>query len=214
MREEEKKLKKKKKDLKNTIIFLENFVKQNDELELSKLQDESFICKSNEYLETYNKNKEKLIENRREFLLKCNELTYNEERLKILKRVQKSLKEEKPLEGECPTCRQKLPGSMEHYYEHFQNVNDTNSEIEKIDKKNKSLKSSIKSMKIKMSSQTEIISKDYSILEEYAIEDLTLETWLDTKSNAKIAQKIINKIDKAKIEINIINNELKQYKSK
>ena len=209
MREEEKKLKKKKKELKNTIIFLENFVNQNDELNFSKLQDESFISKSNEYLETYNKNKEKLIQSEREFLLKCSELTYNEERLKILKRVQKSLKEEKPLEGECTTCRQKLPGSMEHYYEYFQNVNHTNSEIEKIDKKNKSLKSYINSMKKKMSEQEEIISKDYSILEEYDIEGLTLENWLDNKTNAKIAKKIINQIDKAKIEINIINNELK-----
>ena len=214
MREEEKKLKKKKKDLKNTIIFLENFVKQNDELELSKLQDESFICKSNEYLETYKKNKEKLIQIQKEFLLKCNELTFNEERLKILKKVQKSLNNEKPLEGECPTCRQNLPGSIEHYYEYFQNVNHTNSEIEKFDEKLKSLKSSINSIRENISNQKEIVSKDYSILEQYDIEGLTLESWLDNKSNAKIAQKIINKIDKAKIEINIINNELKQYKSK
>ncbi|QYS89036.1 hypothetical protein [Flavobacterium davisii] len=91
-RVEKQNLEKEKKELENQIKFLTNVEQQKDELKLSKLIDESFISKSIEYLETYKKNKEELIQKEKEYLLKCNELTFNEERLKVLKKVNTSLK--------------------------------------------------------------------------------------------------------------------------
>lgn len=63
--------------------------KYDDDFKLSKLKDESFVTKSVEYIESYKKNKDELIKIEKEYLTKCNKLTFIEERLKILKVVKK-----------------------------------------------------------------------------------------------------------------------------
>ncbi len=122
---EKQKLEKEKRELENQINFLTNVEHQNEELNLSKLKDESFVSKSNEYLNSFKKNKEELIQNEKEFLIKCNEMTFYEERLKILDRIKKSLKKENPIKNDCPTCKQGLPKSLENIYEYSQDVNNT-----------------------------------------------------------------------------------------
>jgi chromosome segregation ATPase len=132
---EKQELEKEKKYLETHIKFLKRIELQKDELELSKLKDESFVSKSNEYIESYKKNKDELIQKEKEFLLKCNELTFNNERLKILNRIKTSLKKENPIKDYCPTCNQRLPHLLENIYEYSQDVNNTDSEIKKIKEK-------------------------------------------------------------------------------
>lgn len=221
---EKQKLEKEKKNLENQIKFLSSIEKENDELNLSKLKDESFISKSIEYLDYYKKNKEQLIQKEKEYLLKCNELTFCEERLKILKKIKKSLKNENPLKDDCPTCKQSLSGSLENIYEYFQDVNNTNDEINSInnkikgyqdDKGNKraGLQSTINSLEEFINNQKNIVSKDYSILVKYKIEDLTFGTWLDNKTNVKLSENILNQIGKTTITLNKKIDELKKFKT-
>jgi hypothetical protein len=210
---EKQKLEKEKKDLDNQIKFLTNIEKQNDELYLSKLKDESFISKSNEYIDSYKKNKEELIQTEKKYLLKCNEITFNEERLKILNKIKTSLKKENPIKDDCPTCNQSLPSLLENIYEYSQDVNNTNSEIEKIKEKLKALQSSINSIEESISNQKELVSKDYSILIKYKIEDLTFGTWLDNKTKVKLTENVLTQIGETTILLNKKIDELKKFKT-
>lgn len=210
---EKQKLEKEKKDLDNQIKFLANIEKQNDELYLSKLKDESFISKSNEYIDSYKKNKEELIQTEKKYLLKCNEITFNEERLKILNKIKTSLKKENPIKDDCPTCNQSLPSLLENIYEYSQDVNNTNSEIEKIKEKLKVLQSSINSIEESISNQKEVVSKDYSILIKYKIEDLTFGTWLDNKTKVRLTENVLTQIGETTILLNKKIDELKKFKT-
>ena len=210
---EKQKLEKEKKDLDNQIKFLTNIGKQDDELYLSKLKDELFITKSNEYIDSYKKNKEELIQTEKKYLLKCNEITFNEERLKILNKIKTSLKKENPIKDECPTCNQSLPSFLENIYEYSQDVNNTNSEIKKIKEKLKVLQSSINSIEESISNQKELVSKDYSILIKYKIEDLTFGTWLDNKTKVKLTENVLTQIGETTIMLNKKIDELKKFKT-
>ncbi len=210
---EKQKLEKEKKDLENSIKFLTNIGQQKDELNLSKLKDESFISKSIEYLDSYKKNKEELIQSEKKHLLKCNELTFYEERLKILNKVNKSLKSENPLKNDCPTCKQDLPSSLENIYEYSQDVNNTFAEIQKVKDKLKELQSSINSLEESISTLKDKVSKDYSVLIQYKIEDLSFGTWLDNKTNVKLSENVLTQIGETTIILNKKIEELRKYKT-
>ncbi len=210
---EKQKLEKEKKDLESSIKFLTDVEQQNDELNLSVLKDELFISKSNEYLDSYKKHKAELIINEKDFLIKCNELTFCEERLKILNKINSSLKKEDPLKNDCPTCKQNLPSSLENIYEYSQDVNNTIEEIKKIKDKVKALQSSINSLDEDIRDLKEKVSKDYSVLIKYKIEDLTFGTWLDNKTNVKLSENISTKIGEATILLNKKIDELSKFKT-
>lgn len=218
------KLEKDKKDLENQIRFLINIEKQNDEFSLSKLKDESFISKSNEYLDLYKRNKEELIQAEKKYLLKCNEITFNEERLKILNKIKKSLKKENPQKDDCPTCNQSLPSQLENIYEYSQDVNNTNNEILNI--KNKitgykdnngntrvGLQSEINSLEESIKTLKERIYKDYSILLKYEIDGLTFGTWLDNKTNVRLSENIVTQLGETTIILNRKIEDLKKFKT-
>ncbi|WP_281298860.1 hypothetical protein [Flavobacterium limnophilum] len=210
---EKQNLEKEKKDFENQIKFLTNIEKQNDELNLSKLKDESFISKSIEYIDSYKKNKDELIQTEKKYIVKCNEVTFYEERLKILNKVKISLKKENPIKDDCPTCKQSLPSLLENIYEYSQDVNNTNAEIEKIKVKFKDLQSTINSLEEKISIQKEKVTKDYSILDKYKIEDLTFGTWLDNKTKVKLSENILTQIGETTINLNKKISELKKFKT-
>lgn len=221
---EKQNLEKEKKDLDNQIKFLLNIEEQNDELYLSKLEDESFISKANEYIDSYKKNKEELIRKEKEYLLKCNELTLYEERLKVLKKVKTALKKENPLNDNCPTCNQSLPNSLENIYEYFQDLNNTVIEIKTLNNKivgfktekgnnQQGVKSKINSLEIEIQNLKNRISKEYTTLNRYQIKDLTFGTWLDNKTNIKLSENVIKQIGETSILLKKTIEELKKFKT-
>ncbi|MET3028480.1 hypothetical protein ABXT06_17500 [Flavobacterium sp. UW10123] len=206
-------LEKDKKNLEGRIKFLTDTEKYDDDFKLSKLKDESFVTKSVEYIESYKKNKDELIQIEKEYLTKCNKLTFIEERLKILRVVKKALKTENPVENDCPTCRQNLPSSIEDIYEYYQDFNNTESEIAKLKNELKEIKGAINSLEIAMSAKKEIVSTDYSILHEYKIADLTFTSWLDNKTKIQLSNNILSQIGEATIELNKKYKELEAFKT-
>jgi hypothetical protein len=96
---EKQRLELEKNELENKINFLSESEKNNDELNLSKLIDETFISKVSNYINTYKINKEKQILNEKEYLLACNKYSFLGERLKILKKVKSSVKKQIPYGG-------------------------------------------------------------------------------------------------------------------
>lgn len=197
----------------NKINFLSESEKSNDELNLSKLTDESFISKVSNYIDRYKVNKAKQISSEKEYLLACNKLTFLEERLKILRRIKTSIKKQNPLDGECPACKQKLDSSISEKYEYFQNLFDTEEQIDTLIEKSKKIKGVINSLEIKINEQKIQVAKDYSFLLRYQIDDMTLNTWLDNKANIQLSTNIINQIGKLTIILNEKIEELKKFKT-
>lgn len=199
--------------LTNKINFLSESEKNDDELSLSKLTDESFISKVSNYIDRYKVNKANQISSEKEYLLACNKLTFLEERLKILKRIKSSIKKEKPLGGECPTCNQKLDNSIAEKYEYFQNLSDTEEQIVTITNNLKKLKGTINSLEIKINEQKTQVAKDYSFLLRYQIDDITLNTWLDNKANIQLSSNILSQIGELTIILNEKISELNKFKT-
>jgi hypothetical protein len=197
----------------NKINFLSESEKNNDELNLSKLTDESFISKVSNYIDRYKVNKAKQISSEKEYLLACNKLTFLEERLKILRRIKTSIKKQNPLDGECPACKQKLDSSISEKYEYFQNLFDTEEQIDTLIEQSKKIKGVINSLEIKINEQKIQVAKDYSFLLRYQIDDMTLNTWLDNKANIQLSTNIINQIGKLTIMLNEKIEELKKFKT-
>ncbi|WP_422089483.1 hypothetical protein [Tenacibaculum ovolyticum] len=199
--------------LTSKINFLSESEKNNDELNLSKLTDESFISKVSNYIDKYKINKAKQISSEKEYLLACNKLTFLEERLKILRRIKSSIKKQNPLDGRCPTCNQELNNSITEKYEYFQNFHDTEEQISILIKDSKKLKGIINSLEIKINEQKVLVANDYSFLLSYQIDDMTLNTWLDNKANIQLSSNIINQIGKLTIILNEKITELKKFKT-
>jgi hypothetical protein len=212
-RKEKQELENKKKDLGNFIKFLEDIEKNREELKLSKLQDEPFILKSKEYLDSYINNKNSLINSEREYVNSCNKLRFSEQRLKVLKAVLKLQNKERPSEDNCPTCHQRLPNSVAHYYKYYQDFNNTNKEIVKIKEDIKYFQRKINSTNETITVSKETIEKQYSILIKYKIDDLTFDKWLDNKTNVKLLENILNKKEEAKSNRDEINKELEKFKT-
>ncbi|MEY5049788.1 MAG: hypothetical protein RLZZ175_3147 [Bacteroidota bacterium] len=205
-----------KKNLESEIRFLSEREKGKDELQLSKLKDEAYVVKATDYIIKFKENKDELIKLEKDFIEKSNKLTFWEERLKILRKVKNALNNQIPLDSVCPTCNQKLPNSFENIYEHFQDLNDTEKQIEEINSANgliKDLKSKINALVSDINSQKELVSKDYSLLLEYKIEHLTFNTWLDNKSNVRLSENIISQIGEATVKLSTTIEKLKEFKT-
>lgn len=198
------------------IKFLVEREQNDNNLHLSKLKDEQFIFKSGEYIERYKINKDLLIKYEKEYLLACNKLTFLEDRLTILRKIKEALKKQNPLENDCPTCRQKLPNSIENIYEYLQNVNDTNKQINEIVKINedlKKLKGNINSLEADIRFQKEQVSKDYSILLQYKIDDLAFSSWLDNKANVQLSKNNLTQIGETQVKLKGTIDNLQEFKT-
>ncbi len=180
-----------------SITFLNKVYDENDDYKISELIDEKFEKKTIEYLEPFKKNKEEIIKLEKEYLVECNKLSFLEQRKTILNKINRAIKKQNPIDATCPTCEQYLPNTIEQLYEHFQNENDTENELKKINADIKTLKGSkskINSLKTKIQEMQSKIDKDYSVLCKYTSNEIEYETWLDTKTDAKLSEKITSEI--------------------
>lgn len=205
-----------KKELESEIKFLSKIEQNKDGLQISKMKDEVFISKSVDYIDNYKTNKDILIGYEKAYILHCNKLTLLEERLTILRKVKSALKKQKPLEYNCPTCKQKLSNSIDEIYEYYQDLNDTEKQIKELNDaidELKNLKGKINSLELKIQNQKELVSKDYSVLLQYRVDDLTYSTWLNNKANVQLSRNILIQIGELSIKLDKIKDELKEFKT-
>ncbi len=209
-------LEKQKKEIEAESNLFQKIERNNRHLKISKLKDESFTAKSNEYIEPYKKNKSELIELEKEYLSTCNKLTVLEESRKVLLKVKRSLKKDIIAEDNCPTCLQNLTHKTEDTYNYLQNLNDTNKQLTDITANIKSLKDTqgkINSLISTISDKRDIVEKDYYELLEYKVDNLTLESWLKTKVNIELSEEITKKLGENYIKICKIIDDLKKFKT-
>jgi hypothetical protein len=215
-RDEKKRLEKEKLDIENEIKFLSNIERKNDELQLAKLKDEIFIIKSTDYIEPYKVNKTQLIEFEKQYLDNCNKLTLLEQKKLVLQRVQRALKKQVPIEGECPTCNQVMPSNSAEVYNYHQDLNDTKkqlSELSEYIQKLKETKGTINTLVKKINSKRELVEKDYNELIKYNVENLTYDSWIKNKVNVELSEKILKNIGESTLQLTSVINQLSEFKT-
>lgn len=183
---------------------------------LAKLKDEAFSSKAMEYIEPYKENKSKLIELEKDYLSTCNKITLLEESRKILLRVRRSLQSDILSDTKCPTCSHELRHSIEDTYNHFQNLNDTESQLAELKLNLKNLKDNqgaLNSIINSMAEKRTVIEKNYHELLDYKVDNVTLSTWLKNKVNVEMSDGIMKKIGSNASKILAIDEKLGKFKT-
>jgi hypothetical protein len=194
-REEKIKYEKDLKETKTQLDFFNEIENNSPELTISKLVDDEYTEKTKGYIENHKDNKKELLTEEKEYVLKCNELSYLKERKSILQKVKNNLKEQNPLDDDnCPVCQQELPTDTKHIYEYLQDKNDTDEELEKINSKIKILQRNIDKYSNNISEIRENLKKEYEILKKYSKEQITYDSWLNHKTNLKLVDTIDNNL--------------------
>ena len=195
------------------IRFYTKLEKNNDEFQITKLMDEQFIEESKEYIESHKDNKKQLNSNEEEYISKCNDQSYYQRRLSLLRKISRNHNSQNPTDGVCPTCNQTLPYSLDASYKYFQEENDTKEEIKKCKEKIKKLQSDINSLKKNMENQKLNISKEYGILRNYFNNDISFDSWMKNKINTRLISDIIYKLGKLTTDKEEIAEKLKTFKT-
>ncbi|AUJ68746.1 hypothetical protein [Pseudoalteromonas sp. NC201] len=212
---EKSQLEKQKKELEAESRIIHRIEKNDKAIKLAKLKDEIFTARTIEYIEPYKENKSKLIELEKEYLILCNKITLLEESRKVLLRVKRSLNKDILSQTKCPTCSHELSHSLEDTYNYYQDLNDTENQLEELNKNIKSLKDSQGALNKVLSDINDkkvIVEKDYYELIEYKVDNVTLESWLSNKVNIKLSDELKSKL--GEITSKIFNTEEKLSKFK
>jgi len=208
------KLEKELKEINIEIDFYSSIEKTNEDFKIVKMVDETFMEESKKYIAKHKERQVVLIQDEKQYVLKCNELSYQKERLSILRKVTKNLKTQNPKDrGKCPVCTQLLPLDTSSLYEYLQDVNDTQLEIEKIKQKEKKVQSEINSLDKKINNARSKIKEEYELLKQYKEEQITYDKWLKNKANIQLIENITIKLGKlSKVKSDKVQ-ELNDYKS-
>jgi len=211
---EKQKLEKELKEINIEMDFYNSIEKTNEDFKIVKMVDETFMEESKKYIDKHKERQATLIQDEKQYILKCNELSYKKERLSILRKVTKNLETQNPQErGTCPICTQLLPLDTVSLYEYLQDVNDTQLEVEKIKQKEKKIQSDINSLEKKINNARVKIEEEYELLKQYEEEKITYDKWLKYKANIQLIENITIKLGKLSQKKSDKVKQLNEYKS-
>ena len=204
-------LQKQLKDKESEIAIISSFEKKDEEIVISKLVDEQFITKSNEYIEDFSERHSKLTERESDYVVKCNELAFLQERKSVLQKVSSNHKRQQPEHDSCPTCSQLLPFGISETYRFLQEENDTKTELATIKARIKKVQSDINSLQNAIVTEREDISKEFSTLNKYFNSHISYDTWLKNKTNIQLVENLNKKIGELTVQKNKIEEDLEKY---
>ncbi|HFQ4975308.1 TPA: hypothetical protein ACGUTS_004629 [Vibrio vulnificus] len=215
-RVEKNRLLKEKISIESDIKFLSNIEKRNDDVSISKLNDEFYITKSIDYIESYKINKSALITLEKEYLEQCNKLSLMEQRKLILQKVKRALKKQIPVDGNCSNCNQPMPWEVEEIYNFQQDFNDTEEQLKSIKQQISNLKKSkgiINSLEDKINEAKDLVAKDFNKLLKYNVENISYESWLKNKVNIRLQEDVEIELGRKVRKLADILNSLSGFKT-
>lgn len=199
------------KKINNEINFISKISNDNKRFKIAKLNDEGLVNESIEFIKSYSKNKEKLQKYEKDYVIKCNELSFQQQRLNKLRVIFRNQKKQSPDTNNCPTCGQNLPFSIEAYYKYSQELNDTNAELELCKTKLKDFKSMINSILKNINVVKTQIEEDKTLLQISSKQNINFENWIDNKAQIKLNNNIENNLGSLELEKSKLKEELKLY---
>ena len=209
-REEKRKIENELRNLQQQMKFFSDVEKENQELEVSQIINDSLAGKANELIISLSNNKSDLITLEKDYVNESNKLTFYNQRLSVVSKVKRNHKNQFPGEDSCPTCTQILPENIEEIYEFFQEENDTISLQSELKEKIKNSQSKINSINKKIENAQKEINKEYSAFNKYSENKITLENWIENKANIQLYDNLIKQIGTLKLEIDKLKFKLKK----
>ncbi len=212
-RAEKRKIENELRALQQQMKFFSDVEKENQELEVSQIINDSLAGKANELIISLSSNKKSLITLEKEYVNESNRLTFYTQRLSVVSKVKRNHQKQVPGEGSCPTCTQILPANIEEIYEFFQEENDTISLQSELKLKIKQSQSKINSINKRIEIAQKEISTEFLTFNKYSENNITLENWIENKANIQLYDSLIKQIGILKLNIDILKDKLKEYKT-
>lgn len=201
------------KEKQSEISLISRYESKNEDIQLTKLTDENFVHLSKEYVEKYTKAQSSLIDKENEYVMRCNELRFLEERKSVILKVSKGHKEQNPENGNCPACAQSLPIGISETYKFLQEENDSKNEVLKIKAKIIDTQARINSLQKSVAEERINIETEFIILNKYKDTDINYDSWLKNKANKLLIENIEKRLGALTIEKTSLEKELKGFKT-
>lgn len=192
--------------------FYLNFEKNDTAIENSKLLDNSFKGKGQEFINEITNRKASLLELENKYVKQSNHLTYNNQRLSVISKVSRNHNHQFPGKDNCPICQQILPIDTKQIYEYYQEENDTIKIKAKIQSENKKIQSELNSTNKKIEELRVLLANDYHKHILYSNQNITLDEWIKTQANIKLETSINENVGKLAKEINELKEQLNSFK--
>lgn len=212
-RGEKRKIEKEINRLQQQIRFYTDVEKENQDLKLANVIDQTLEGKANELISNISEKKDNLLDLENTYVSDSNKLTFLNQRLSVVSKVKRNHKNQEPGKDSCPTCTQILPSKIEDVYSFFQEENDTSNLQRDLKDKIKKLQSRLNSLNKKIESHRADIKTSYITFNKYSENGLTLERYLDSKANIQLFENLTKQIGQLTIDLESEKEKLKQYKT-
>lgn len=193
--------------------FYLNFEKRDTSIENSKIIDNSFKGKGQEFINEIKDRKDNLLKLENNYVKQSNTLTYNNQRLSVISKVSRNHTHQFPGKDNCPICQQTLPVDTKQIYQHYQEENDTLKIKAQIQAENKKIQSELNTLNKKIEEARALLINDYNKHLTYSNNNVTLDEWIKTQANIKLESSINETIGKLAIEISNLKEQLKAFKA-
>ena len=212
-REEKRRIEKEVNKLQQHIRFYKDVEKNNQDIKLANVIDETLEGKANTLIADISERKNRLLELEKLYVDNSNKLTFYNQRLSVVSKVNRNHKNQEPGKDSCPTCTQVLPSKIEDVYSFFQEENDTLSLKRDLNEKIKKMQSSLNSLNKKIEEDRAEIGSTFKTFNKYSDNDITLESYIESKANAQLFENLIKQVGQLTIDLDRQKEELKKYKT-
>lgn len=202
-RTEKRKIEREINKLQEQIRFYTEVEKDNPDLQLANVLNDTLKGKANEFISNISLTKDKLLDLENTYVNDSNKLTYLTQRLSVVRKVKRNHKSQEPGKDNCPTCTQILPISIEEVYSFLQEENDTASIEKDLKDKIKKVQSRLNSLNKKIEENRNSIKRTYNTFSRFTDNQVTLENYIENRANIQLYDNLTKQIGQLTIELNL-----------
>lgn len=195
------------------LNFYINFEKTNEIIEDSVIINKALEGKGDEFIANITQKKSSLLEYESMYVKLSNQLTFNNQRLAVISKVNRNHNHQFPGKDPCPICKQTLPSKIEDIYEYYQEENDTIKLKSTLHDENKDIQSKINSLNKKITALRLEIHQDNRRFLRYSNNDITLDDFIKSKANLVLDNSIVENIGILSLEVDQLSNKLREFNS-
>lgn len=104
-----------------------------------------------------------------------------------------------------------MPSSPEIIYRYYQDINDTEKQINEIREHLPQKTGTFNTIKNKIEELQKAISANYDLYNKYNVDDLNIDTWLSSKVNVKLVESVTQKIGQLSVDLDSLKTEMQEF---
>jgi hypothetical protein len=193
------------------LNFYINFEKTNEIIEDSVISNKALEGKGDEFIANISQKKSSLLEYENKFIKFSNQLTFNNQRLAVISKVNRNHNQQFPGKDPCPTCKQILPSKIKDVYEYYQEENDTVKLKSSLHDNNKDVQSKINSLNKKITELRLELHQENRRFLKYSDNNITLDDFIKSRANVVLDKTIVENIGLLSIEVDQLSNKLREF---